>query len=262
MEQFDFNTYITILILSLSFFLYLSYKIIKKSSRNDERYNDIDAHEHIEVMDPDTNQDTDLPSSSTIKFKKIGKKKALKLQRKEEKKKFREYQEETRKRNEEAEKQIAKEERKKKKELEKREMEEAKAWKEYQQKKEDEEGEIYRSWKSSIKIESEGSIEMEKKDIESKATEMVEYLKRKKVVAIEEILGAFQIKEEGQVVKILDQLIEKQNLFAFLDGNGKYVCISNEEVEKIKEFVKAKGRVSFNELGVFANRMIDWSEVN
>lgn len=101
---------------------------------------------------------------------------------------------------------------------------------------------------------------MEKKIIESKAIEMVEYLKKKKIVSIEEFLGVFQIKEEKQAVEILDKIIKKENLFAFLDGNGKYNYISNEEAFKIKEFIQSKGRVTLSEIGNFANSIIDWSE--
>lgn len=196
----------------------------------------------------------------TIKIKKIGKKKARKLQRKEEKRKLREYLEETRRRNEEIEKQRQKEERKKKKELEEQERRENEAWKEYLEKKEREDEEIYQEWKSQIIVESEGSVEMEMKEIESKSIEMVEYLKKKKIVSIEEFLGVFQIKEEKQVVEILDKMIKKENLFAFLDGNGKYVYITNEEANKIKDFIQSKGRVSISEIGNFANRIVDWSE--
>ena len=62
--------------------------------------------------------------------------------------------------------------------------------------KEKKEQEEYEQWKSFMAVEKEGTISAEKENLEKRTEEIVEILKRHKVVVIEDLAAEFEIKSK------------------------------------------------------------------
>uniref|UniRef100_A0A1B6KAK9 DDRGK domain-containing protein 1 n=1 Tax=Graphocephala atropunctata TaxID=36148 RepID=A0A1B6KAK9_9HEMI len=187
---------------------------------------------------------------------KVGAKKRAKLEAKAERKAQREVQE--RERGEKKRKQELLEEERKKAELrekfeEERRLEEEKRAKEEKERQEHEE---YLKLKEAFSIEQEGFDEAESD--ENKANllqDFISYIKNNKVVVLEDLAAEFKLKTQFVIDRIQD-LQSEGRLTGVIDDRGKFIYISQEELEQVAKFVKQRGRVSLTELAENSNRLI------
>lgn len=197
------------------------------------------------------------PASDIDPEGKLGAKKRAKLEAKAERKAQREAEERMRedkkKRQEklEVEKKLAEE--KEKLEEVKREEEERKA-KEEKEKKEYEE---YLKMKEAFTVEEEGFDEnAEGVSSENLLQEFIDYIMCKKVVVLEDIAAHFKLKTQS-VIDRIQELQKNGSLTGVVDDRGKFIYISQEELEAVAKFVKQRGRVSLTELVENSNLLIN-----
>ncbi|XP_017786677.1 PREDICTED: DDRGK domain-containing protein 1 [Nicrophorus vespilloides] len=191
---------------------------------------------------------------------KIGAKKRAKMEAKAEKKAMREAEEHVRadkkKRDQQAEDERKKLEDKEKAEELKREEEEKKM----REEKERREHEEYLKMKAAFSVEEEGYEEGEAGNEENLLQEFVKYIRDQKVVVIEDIAAKFKLKTQAVIDRIKD-LQEDNILTGVIDDRGKFIYVSQTEMEAVAKFIKQRGRVSIQELAENSNQLINLTPV-
>ncbi|XP_045769336.1 DDRGK domain-containing protein 1 [Maniola jurtina] len=203
-----------------------------------------------------------IPEAEKVEFDdKMGAKKRAKMEAKLEKKKAREAEEQMReikkKRDEEMEEE-------KKKAEEKREEEERKA-EEAARKAEEErrrrEQEEYEAMKAAFSVEGEGFDEEQDQDQDNLLKRFIDYIQAQKVVLLEDLAGHFKIKTQAAIERITD-LQASGELTGVIDDRGKFIYISQKELEDVAKFIKQRGRVSIAELAESSNDLINLNPVS
>lgn len=187
---------------------------------------------------------------------KIGAKKRAKLEAKAEKKAHREAEEQLRAEKKKKE-QVAEEERKKvedKERAEQKKIEEEE--KKAREEKEQKEHEEYLKMKEAFNIEEEGFEEGEAGDEQNLLQEFVSYIKSQKVIIIEDLAAHFKLKTQACIDRIKD--LQKDDILpGVIDDRGKFIYVSQQELESVAKFIKQRGRVSIAELAENSNKLIN-----
>lgn len=186
---------------------------------------------------------------------KIGAKKRAKLEAKAEKKAQREATEQLRQEQKKKEQKLEEERRKaeeaEKAEEKKREEAERKA-KEEKERKEHEE---YLKMKEAFSVEEEGFEEGDGGDEQNLLQEFVSYVKDQKVVVIEDLAAKFKLKTQACIDRIKD--LQNDILTGVIDDRGKFIYVSQTEMEEIAKFIRRRGRVSITELAENSSKLIN-----
>ncbi|XP_055706298.1 DDRGK domain-containing protein 1 [Phlebotomus papatasi] len=186
---------------------------------------------------------------------KMGTKKRAKLEAKAEKKAQREA--ELRLREEKKKKEAVQEEERRKLEEKEREEEKAReeAEKKAQEERERKEYEEYLKLKASFDVEEEGFEEGDE-DQENLLREFVQYIQQNKVVVLEDLATHFKLKTQAVIDRITD-LKSSGSLTGVIDDRGKFIHISDAELQAVAKFIKQRGRVSIAELAESSNTLIN-----
>jgi len=191
-----------------------------------------------------------------LKLEKMGAKKRAKLEAKAEKKAMREAEERDmvdRKKKEE----LAAEERlkaqQKEAEDEKKREEEERLAREEQERREHEE---YLKMKATFTLEEEGYDENECEDENALLQQFISYIMDNKVVVLEDLAATFRLKTQAVIDRIND-LQASGRLTGVVDDRGKFIYISQKELEAVAKFVKQRGRVSITELAENSQTLIN-----
>jgi len=206
--------------------------------------------ENVEAgSDDEENTDIKAPSG------KIGKKKMEKLQAKADRKvqlEAEKAEREERKKRLEKEDEERKERDEKEKEEERKQEEEEKRIREEKERKEYEE---YLKLKESFAVEEEGFDENPDEIKENQLEIFIQYIKDTKVVFLEDLAAHFQMKTQDAIDRVTT-LIEEERLTGVIDDRGKFIYISQDELEAVAKFITQRGRVSIAELAENSNRLI------
>ncbi|KAM3957084.1 DDRGK domain containing 1 [Aphomia sociella] len=200
-------------------------------------------------------------NAQKIEFEdKMGAKKRAKLEAKMEKKKAREAEEYMRELKKKKDEELEEERRKveEKKEEEERLLEESQRKAEEERKKREQEE--YEALKAAFSVESEGFEENEEQDRESLLRDFLEYIKAQKVVLLEDLAAHFKLKTQAAIDRITD-LQASGELTGVIDDRGKFIYISQKELEDVAKFIKQRGRVSITDLAESSNELINLTPV-
>lgn len=116
-------------------------------------------------------------------------------------------------------------------------------------KKEEEE---FAQWKGSFQVSAAGE---ESANEERSLARFVEYIKLRKVVMIEDLAAEFGL--DGKTVQARLESLEKSGMISgVIDDRGKFIYITDHEMEAVKQYIQRKGRVSKAELCRESNRLI------
>ncbi|XP_028035514.1 DDRGK domain-containing protein 1 [Bombyx mandarina] len=191
---------------------------------------------------------------------KMGAKKRAKMEAKLEKKKAREAEDHLR----EIKKKKEEEQEQERKKIEEKQEEEERKREEAEKKAEDErkkrEQEEYEAMKAAFSIEGEGFDENEEEDRESLLRDFIGYIKTQKVVLLEDLAAHFKLKTQAAIDRITE-LQASGELTGVIDDRGKFIYISQSELESIAKFIKQRGRVSIAELAECSNDLINLAPV-
>lgn len=185
---------------------------------------------------------------------KLGAKKRAKLAAKAEKKLQREAAERDREERKKRE-QLVQEEKNKQAEKERTEqlrVEEAE--RKAKEEKEKREHEEYLRMKEAFNIEEEG-YQDENKEYDNLLQEFIQYIKQNKVLVLEDLAAHFGLKTVGAIERI-QELQANGRLTGVIDDRGKFIYISEDELEAVVKFVRQRGRVSIAELVANSNNLI------
>ncbi|XP_025203680.1 DDRGK domain-containing protein 1 isoform X1 [Melanaphis sacchari] len=185
---------------------------------------------------------------------KLGAKKRAKLEAKAEKKAKREadlQEREDRKKRQEAldAERKAKEDNEKKQELEKLALEEEK-----EKEKKRKEALEYLNLKEQMGVVEQGYEEtFENQD--GTLEQFINYIQENKVIVLDELALKFKLKTQV-VIDRIQSLLEQGSLTGVIDDRGKFIYISQPELDAVASFIKKRGRVSLTELAEHSNNLI------
>ncbi|XP_028174038.1 DDRGK domain-containing protein 1-like [Ostrinia furnacalis] len=224
------------------------------------------ARHQVDLADePEAEEEADdgnMPETSgKVEFDdKMGAKKRAKMEAKLEKKKAREAEEQMREMKKKRDEEIEEERRKveEKKEEEERQREEAERKAEEERKRREQEE--YEAMKAAFSVDSEGFEENEEQDRESLLRDFIEYIKAQKVVLLEDLAAHFKLKTQAAIDRITD-LQSSGDLTGVIDDRGKFIYISQKELEDVAKFIKQRGRVSITDLAESSNELINLNPV-
>lgn len=201
------------------------------------------------------NEEDPLADEIAMPEGKIGAKKRKKLEMKAEKRMQREREleerEEKKQREQELEERRKREEEKEKAERQKQEEEE-RAEKEEQERQEHEE---YLKLKETFAVEEEGFEEQENVEESHKFNDFINYIKKEKVVLLEDLAAHFKMKTQDTIDRV-QELLAQELLAGVIDDRGKFIYITKEELDAVAVFIRQRGRVSITELAECSNTLI------
>nr|CAD2140940.1 unnamed protein product [Meloidogyne enterolobii] len=242
------------------------------SRKNDIREENEDRKENFDDEDAlpkrskhsrsPVNDDEDAGPSfldETTSEKKIGKKKMAKLQAKAEAKVLREQQleeREAKKRREEEIEQLKEEKRLKEEEEERERNEKLKKEKEEREKQERED---YLKFKESFNISEQGfdNENNEEDDPTEFTTKLLEYLRKRKVVHVDQVSSNFHLKPDVTIERI-NSLLEEKLITGVFDDRGLFIFISPEELNNVAKFITQRGRVALSEIAENSSKLISF----
>jgi len=186
---------------------------------------------------------------------KIGKKKMEKLQAKADKKLQREAEQKEREENKKKREKMDEEEKQKreKEKEEERKIEEEE--RKVREEKERQEQEEYEKLKAAFSVEDEGCDADQDGDEDNKLLRFINYIKETKVVLLEDLAAQFHLKTQEAIDRVT-QLQTDGLLTGVIDDRGKFIYISQEELEAVAKFIKQQGRVSITDLAMSSNKLI------
>uniref|UniRef100_A0A2P2I0C2 DDRGK domain-containing protein 1 n=1 Tax=Hirondellea gigas TaxID=1518452 RepID=A0A2P2I0C2_9CRUS len=187
---------------------------------------------------------------------KIGKKKAAKLHAKAEKREHRLA--EIREREQKKERDAIKADEDKKKEEEEAAEEQIRGEEErkIQEERKLKEQEEYENMKAMFTVEDSGfDVNVDEDAEKDLLKEFVDFIKREKVVVLEELAARFRLKTQA-VINRVNELQANGTLTGVLDDRGKFIYISRTELESIAVFIKQRGRVTLAELAEASGTLV------
>jgi len=216
-------------------------------------------NQYDHVVERPEDDDTTERTAAQMFDEKIGTKKRAKLEAKAEKKAQRDVElqlrEEKKKRDaiaEEDRKKIEEKEladEKKREELERLEME----------LKEKQEYEEYLRMKEAFSVQEEG-FEEDETESDNLLQEFIDFIKKNKVVVLEDLAREFSLKTQATIDRIKDLRMNGM-LSGVIDDRGKFIYISEEELAAMAKFIRQRGRVSITELAESSNNLINLQPV-
>lgn len=125
-----------------------------------------------------------------------------------------------------------------------------------QEEKERRDHEEYLKLKEAFSVEEEGYEEKDEEEQKNLLQEFVDYIKRNKVVILEDLAQQFNLKT-ANVLERVQQMQADGILSGVIDDRGKFIYISQAELEAVAKFVRQRGRVSITELAEHSNSLIN-----
>lgn len=125
------------------------------------------------------------------------------------------------------------------------------------ERKEREEYEEYLKLKQSFAVDEEGfDGDVNEEDSQNKLQAFIDYIVSHKIVQMDELAGHFNLKTP-EVVSRIQSLLESEQLIGVIDDRGKFISITNEELQAVGRFIKQRGRVSITDLVENSNSFIN-----
>jgi len=117
--------------------------------------------------------------------------------------------------------------------------------------------EEFDKWKGAFSVDTEGTAE---NDVEEEGqgllVEFVEYIKKHKCVALEDLAAEFNLRTQDCIGRVL-ALEQMGRISGVMDDRGKFIYISPEEMKAVADYIKRLGRVSISHLASKSNEFID-----
>lgn len=126
--------------------------------------------------------------------------------------------------------------------------------------KEKREHEEYLKMKMAFSVEEEGYQEENKEDKENLLEEFIEYIKRNKILVLEDLAAHFNLKTVS-IIERIRELQANNRLTGVIDDRGKFIYISEDELQAVVKFIRQRGRISIAELVENSNNLINLSPV-
>lgn len=124
--------------------------------------------------------------------------------------------------------------------------------------KEQEEAE---KWMHMFTVDDAGEDAQNKEKGEKLLHAMVHYIKKRKMVPLEDIAAQFGIRTSEVIEKVRDLEASKQ-ITGIMDDRGKYIYISDEEMRQVASLIRKKGRIGISDLAMESSTLINFDDVS
>ncbi|CAN6694557.1 unnamed protein product [Malus baccata var. baccata] len=115
----------------------------------------------------------------------------------------------------------------------------------------------FEKWKGEFSIDAEGMTENEVQDgCQDLLSDFVEYIKKHKCIPLEDLAAESKLRTQECINRITN-LESMGRLSGVMDDRGKYIYISQEEMQAVADYIKRQGRVSISHLASKSNQFID-----
>ncbi|KAM1150045.1 hypothetical protein ACFX2B_030266 [Malus domestica] len=115
----------------------------------------------------------------------------------------------------------------------------------------------FEKWKGEFSIDAEGMTENEVQDgHQDLLSDFVEYIKKHKCIPLEDLAAESTLRTQECINRITN-LESMGRLSGVMDDRGKYIYISQEEMQAVADYIKRQGRVSISHLASKSNQFID-----
>ncbi|POO00438.1 DDRGK domain containing protein [Trema orientale] len=115
----------------------------------------------------------------------------------------------------------------------------------------------FEKWKDEFSVDAEGTTENEVQDGgQDLLSDFVEYIKKQKCVPLEDLAAEFKLRTQ-ECINRITSLESMGRLSGVMDDRGKYIYISQEEMQAVADYIKRQGRVSISHLASKSNQFID-----
>nr|CAD2136046.1 unnamed protein product [Meloidogyne enterolobii] len=150
-----------------------------------------------------------------------------------------------------------KEEKRLKEEEEERERNEK--LKKEKEEKEKQEREDYLKFKESFNISEQGfdNENNEEDDPTEFTSKLLEYLRKRKVVHVDQVSSNFNLKPDVTIERI-NSLLEEKLITGVFDDRGLFIFISPEELNNVAKFITQRGRVALSEIAENSSKLISF----
>ncbi|KAL3670208.1 hypothetical protein V7S43_004521 [Phytophthora oleae] len=124
------------------------------------------------------------------------------------------------------------------------------------QEKERKEKEEFDQWKDMFTIEEQGTkLEEDSEESQTLLQQFVDYVKSHKVVLLEDLASEFNLATQEAIDRV-ESLQASNRLTGIVDDRGKFIYITEEEMDKVAKFIQRRGRLGFAELSKECNKLI------
>ncbi|RMX67193.1 hypothetical protein KXD40_008590 [Peronospora effusa] len=122
--------------------------------------------------------------------------------------------------------------------------------------KERKDKEEFDQWKDMFTIEEQG-MKLPENSEESQILlqHFVDYVKSHKVVLLEDLASEFNLTTQDAIDRV-ESLQMSNRLTGIVDDRGKFIYITEEEMDKVAMFIQRRGRLGFAELSKECNKLI------
>ncbi len=119
------------------------------------------------------------------------------------------------------------------------------------------EAEEFNKWKDLFSVEEKGEDNDLGDDaaVASKLEDFLVYVKRKKVVILEDLAQEFRMKSQD-VINQLQKFELEGKITGVFDDRGKFIYVTMEEMERVAKYVEDHGRISVTSLAAASNKLI------
>ncbi|KAG7397233.1 DDRGK domain-containing protein 1 [Phytophthora boehmeriae] len=224
-----------------------------KKKRNAERE---EAAAPADAAAPDQNEQVEAADQEAVEPRAMTKKelqKELKRQEREELRRFDQQQREERQRLADEKEAAYLKKREEEDKAEKALEEEERKLKEEKERKEKEE---FDQWKDMFTIEEQGSkLSEDSEESQMLLQKFVDFIVSQKVVLLEDLAAEFNLTTQDAIDRV-GALQESNRITGIVDDRGKFIYITEEEMDKVAKFIQRRGRLGFAELSKECNKLI------
>ncbi|KAF1785783.1 DDRGK domain containing protein [Phytophthora cactorum] len=179
--------------------------------------------------------------------------KELKRREREELRQFDQQQREERQRIAEEKEAVYQKKREEEAKIEAALEEQERKLKEEKERKEKEE---FDQWKDMFTIEEQGTkLAEDSEESQTLLQQFVDYVKSHKVVLLEDLASEFNLATQEAIDRV-ESLQKSNRLTGIVDDRGKFIYITEEEMDKVAKFIQRRGRLGFSELSKECNKLI------
>lgn len=130
----------------------------------------------------------------------------------------------------------------------------AAARKEEKDKKEKEE---FDQWKTMFSTETAGTeVAEDGKDEQGLLSEFIAFIKERKVVVLEDLATHFKLRSTDAIARV-KTLEESGAITGVFDDRGKFIYLTQEELDGVANWMKEKGRMTIQEIVAECNKLIN-----
>lgn len=105
-------------------------------------------------------------------------------------------------------------------------------------------------------IEQEGSkMAEDSEESQSLLQQFVDHIKTHKVILLEDLAAEFNLTTQDAIQRV-EALQEANRITGIIDDRGKFIYVTEEEMDKVAKFIQRKGRLGLAELSRECNKLI------